>query len=86
MIYDHFKLFGIEMHIGRGAKPSKTECVFFPPLGFFKCKQILPAMDNGVIDEMVDNTRTVRESHKGKFRQEERDCIAIPKTRLVVVS
>ena len=28
-IYDHFKRFGLEMHIGRGAKPSKTECVFF---------------------------------------------------------
>ena len=26
----------MEIHIGRGPKPSKTECVLFPPPGFFK--------------------------------------------------
>ena len=49
LIYDHFKLFGLEMHIGIGAKPSKTDCVFFPPQVFLKRKQTLPAMENGVI-------------------------------------
>ena len=44
LIYDQFKKIGLEVHIGRGAKPSKTECVFFPPPGFFKHKQILPMM------------------------------------------
>ena len=29
LIYEHFKRFGLEMHIGKGAKSSKTECVFF---------------------------------------------------------
>ena len=53
LIYDHFKRFGFEMHIGRGAKPSKTDCVFFPPPGFFKRRQILPSMDNGVIKATV---------------------------------
>ena len=67
MIYDHFKLFGIEMHIGRGAKPSKTECVFFPPMGIFKRNHILPSMENGVIKAMVENTRTVQELHEGNF-------------------
>jgi hypothetical protein len=31
LIYSHFTRFGLEMHIGRGASESKTECGFFPP-------------------------------------------------------
>ena len=31
LVFPHFGRFGLEMHIGRGASPSKTECVFFPP-------------------------------------------------------
>jgi hypothetical protein len=31
LIFPHFARFGLEMHIGRGASESKTECVFFPP-------------------------------------------------------
>lgn len=30
-----FEMFGLEMHIGRGDTPSKTECVFFPQPEFF---------------------------------------------------
>ena len=36
LIFNHFAKFGLEMHIGRGPKPSKTEYVLFPPPGFFK--------------------------------------------------
>jgi hypothetical protein len=36
LIFPHFARFGLEMHIGRGASESKTECVFFPPLQFFQ--------------------------------------------------
>jgi hypothetical protein len=32
LIFHHFARFGLEMHIGRGASESKTECVFSPPL------------------------------------------------------
>jgi len=35
LIRHHFARLGLEMHIGRGTAPSKMECVFFPPLGFF---------------------------------------------------
>ena len=35
LINNHFVKFGLEMHIGRGSKASKTECIFFPPPGFF---------------------------------------------------
>ena len=34
LIYQHFARFGLEMHIGKGKKASKTECVFFPQPGF----------------------------------------------------
>ena len=47
LIYSHFTNFGLEMHGGRGKKSSKTECVLFPPPGFFDRKCIMPA-DNGM--------------------------------------
>ena len=31
LIHSHRARFGLEVHIGRNGKPSKTECVFFPP-------------------------------------------------------
>ena len=30
LIYLHFTRFGLEMHVGKGNKAFKTECVFFP--------------------------------------------------------
>ena len=36
LIYDHFKRFGLEIHIGKISKLSKTECVFFPPQELLK--------------------------------------------------
>ena len=30
LIYHHFTKFGLKMHIGKGKKASKTDCVFFP--------------------------------------------------------
>ena len=35
LVYSHFTNFGLDVHIGREGKPSKTELVFFPPPGFF---------------------------------------------------
>jgi hypothetical protein len=35
LVHCHFSHFGLQMHIGRGDIPSKTEYVFFPPPGFF---------------------------------------------------
>ena len=31
-----FKKFGMEMHVGKDEKASKTECIMFPPPGFLK--------------------------------------------------
>ena len=38
----NFAKFGLEMHIGKENKPSKTECVFFPTSGYFT----LPTLPN----------------------------------------
>ena len=46
LIYQHFTKFGLEMHIGRGKKASKTECVFFPPPGFLRRKCNLLTKNN----------------------------------------
>ena len=35
LLLRHFAKFGLEMHIGKENKPSKTECVFFPTPGYF---------------------------------------------------
>jgi hypothetical protein len=35
LINSLFKSFGLEMHIGKNNKASKTECIFFPPPRFF---------------------------------------------------
>ena len=31
LIYQHFTIFGLKMHVGKINKASKTECVLFPP-------------------------------------------------------
>jgi hypothetical protein len=30
-IFAHLRMFGLQMHIGRGATASKTEAMYFPP-------------------------------------------------------
>ena len=86
LISDHLKRFGLDMHIRRGTKMSKTECVFFPPPGFFRRKQILPAQENGGIDTLIEKVIVVKESHEGKCRREEREYVLLAETRLIVVS
>ena len=34
LIYHHFTSFGLELHVGKGNKDPKTECVFFPSHDF----------------------------------------------------
>ena len=36
LINSLFKKFGLEMHIGKNNKASKTECIFFPPSRVFQ--------------------------------------------------
>ena len=46
LINETFKKFGLEMHIGRNGKASKTEFIFLPPPGFFNQKALEPANAN----------------------------------------
>ena len=36
LVYNQFARLGLEMHVGKENKKSKTECVFFPAPGHFK--------------------------------------------------
>ena len=53
LIYQHFTRFGLEMHIGKGKKDSRTECVFFPPPGFLRRKLNLSTKKNKRRKEML---------------------------------
>ena len=49
LIYSHLARFGLEVHIGRGGEPSKTECVLFPPPQFFNDPRFSdPAITAGI--------------------------------------
>ena len=86
LIFDHFKIFGLEMHIERGGKLSKTECVFFPTLGFFKKKHILPASENGRMDDLIERTKTVHAKEDGKGSLKETEYNRLAETRLIIVA
>ena len=78
LIHNHFVKFEIEMHIGRGNKASKTECIFFPPPGFFHQKKIVSCEING--ENMVSIRRSKQakgESHENKCKLEESLYIAL---------
>jgi hypothetical protein len=45
LIHSHLARFGLEVHIGRGGGPSKTECVFFPPPPIFQRLRYSPITD-----------------------------------------
>ena len=65
LIYKHFACFGLEMHIGRGDSPSKTECVFFPPPGFFDSH--LPALQQS----NTNSDNTLENDHEGIIANED---------------
>ena len=58
LICQHFTKFGLKMHVVKGNKSSKTECVFFPPPVFFRLKLNLPNKNRkGKRRILVTNTR-----------------------------
>ena len=69
LIFSHFAKFGLEMHIGKGIKDSKTECVFFPPPGYFdSTKEILhfPTSESDI------TIKVKKESLKLRIEREDR--------------
>ena len=86
LICSHFTRFGLEMHLGRAEKASKTECVFFLPTGFFGRNCIMPA-DNGMSSKslLVPKEKKKRESYVSRHKREEKEYDNLPKTKLIVV-
>ena len=70
LIYHHFTGFGLKMHVGKGNKASKTECVFFPPEGTFGQKFNLPDKNSKGKRRMLV-TKITKEPYKARHRREE---------------
>jgi hypothetical protein len=81
LLYHHFERLGLEMHIGRGTTTSKTECIFFPPPGFFDSRLLsLPSPSheegtNNAIDytddALTDDERQAEEKERSRREREE---------------
>ena len=83
LIYQQFARFGLEMHIGKGKKASKTECVFFPPPSFLRRKLKLSTKNNKrKMKMLVMNTK--QESHESRYNGEETTYDNLPETSLVI--
>ncbi len=95
-VHKHFGRLGLEMHIGRDAAPSKTECIFFPPPGFpHSCILRALAHDNNSDAENAlrngDKALTDGELHdkqKSQLRreQEEKIYVTLEETRPIDIA
>ena len=84
LIYQHFTRFGLKMHVEKGKKASKTECVFFPPPGFLRRKLNLSTKNSkGKRIMLVINTK--QESYDLRYKREETTYNNLPETRLIFV-
>ena len=71
LIHNHFVKFGLEIHMSRGRKKSKTECIFFPSPGFFKQDKIVSCDINDENMLSIRRSKQVKEeSHDNKCRRE----------------
>ena len=68
LLSGHFSGFGLEMNIRTGKTPSKTECVFYPPPGFFKTRTIpitsLTTSTLSIQNKETDKKRRTREDEE----------------------
>jgi hypothetical protein len=85
LVHSHLARFGLEVHIGRNDDPSKTECLFFPPLQFFNDIQSsaptltddvdqpwLIYQDSSLVPETPHNTATMLCHSKTKKMNEKK--------------
>ena len=87
LIHNHFIKFGLEMHIGRGNKASKTECIFFPPPAFFHQKVIVSHEINGENMVSIRRSKQVKRGlHEKKCKREESLYISLTETRQIEVA
>jgi hypothetical protein len=60
-----FKNFGLEMHIGQNGKASKTECIFFPPPGFFKQEVLASTIEPPLLKNVSSGAPTTTDVSPG---------------------
>ena len=70
LLLRHFEKFGLEMHIGKENKPSKTECVFFPTPGYFILPN-LPNSDASTTTSSFLTDKVKQENDKKKCQRED---------------
>jgi hypothetical protein len=79
LVYKHFGRLGLEMHIGGGTSPSKMECVFFPPPGFFDSHlpalpqesiNVTNALGDGFDDILTADARRAEQKTRAQREQE----------------
>jgi hypothetical protein len=91
LIHKNFERLGLEMHIGRGENPSKTECVFFPPPVFFASCMLALEQDISDTLEYGDDTLTDdkrQDEPKMRARQDQEELIydTLEETKSITVS
>ena len=80
LLSDNFAQFGLEMHIGTGKNPSKTECVFSPPPVFFNTRTIL-------LTYLITSTLCIhkKDSKKKRLTRENKEYTKCSKTEIINV-
>ena len=73
--------FGLEIHIvrevNRKTKPSKTECVFFPPPQFFA--NLIPSLGKGIVVEEVISKEGIPSEDNSDAIQEAQETARVAK-------
>ena len=83
LLLRHFGKFGLEMHIGKKNKLSKTECVFFPTPGYFTLPT-LPNSDTSTTTTSSSITVKVKkENEKQKRQREDKQYDNSPDTAII---
>jgi hypothetical protein len=91
LIHKHLERLGLEMRIGQGENPSKTECVFFPPSGFFASCML--ALEQDISDTLEYGDETLTDSKrqdepKKRARRDQEELIydTLEETKPITVS
>ena len=82
LLLRHFAKFGLEIHIGKENKTSKTECVFFPTPVYFTLPTLLNS-DASTITSPFLTGEVKQENEKNKRQREDKQYDNSPDTAIV---
>jgi len=69
LVMRHFCKLGLKTHVGNTKKGSKTECIFFPPPGFFKVPTLPPPLLDPQLQPLA--TKPTQEIDQARRKQED---------------